>query len=89
MVGWFKAKVALHDELDGNEIKAEDKEVQSDMWQQKCSFMCDEVVNLWRLAALNPGLSHEERHKLRKQLSEWHLKVVDVYNKQKRTGNQY
>merc|ERR1740128_1562669 len=54
---------------------------QSQASQHACSSLCDEVVILWRLAALNPGLSSEERQLLREQFSEWHVKVIDKVTK--------
>ncbi|XP_048478833.1 zinc finger SWIM domain-containing protein 8 homolog isoform X3 [Plutella xylostella] len=45
--------------------------------QHACSSLCDEVVVLWRLAALNPGLAPHERDTLHEQLGAWHMKVLD------------
>ena len=45
--------------------------------QHACSSLCDEIVVLWRLAALNPGLSPEERELLHGQFRDWHLKIVE------------
>lgn len=36
--------------------------------QHACSSLCDEVVVLWRLAALNPGLAPSERDMLHSQV---------------------
>lgn len=36
--------------------------------QHACSSLCDEVVVLWRLAALNPGLAPFERDMLHNQV---------------------
>ncbi|CAH4038302.1 zinc finger SWIM domain-containing protein 8 homolog isoform X1 [Pieris brassicae] len=45
--------------------------------QHACSSLCDEVVVLWRLAALNPGLAPHERDTLHEQFTQWHVKVLD------------
>lgn len=45
--------------------------------QHACCSLCDEIVVLWRLAALNPGLSPEERELLHGQFRDWHLKIVE------------
>ncbi|XP_063619650.1 zinc finger SWIM domain-containing protein 8 homolog [Cydia splendana] len=45
--------------------------------QHACSSLCDEVVVLWRLAALNPGLAPHERDTLHEQFTQWHMKVLD------------
>lgn len=49
--------------------------------QHACSSLCDEVVVLWRLAALNPGLSPEERDMLHNQFTTWHLKITEKVRK--------
>ena len=86
MVWWFNTKVALHNGSAagyGSGIKASNLGSQSQASQHACSSLCDEVVILWRLAALNPGLSGEERDLLRQQFSEWHVKVIDKVTKSK------
>ena len=49
--------------------------------QHACSSICDEVVVLWHLAALNPGLSPQERDILHNQFSTWHCKIVEKVTK--------
>lgn len=39
-----------------------------------------QVVVLWRLAALNPGLAPHERDTLHEQFAQWHVKVLDKVN---------
>lgn len=86
MVWWFNTKVALHNGSAGGYgqgTKSSNLGSQSQASQHACSSLCDEVIVLWRLAALNPGLSAEERDLLRQQFSEWHMKVVDKVSKSK------
>lgn len=45
--------------------------------QHACSSLCDEIVVLWRLAALNPGISPEERLLLEKKFTGWHAKIIE------------
>ena len=40
--------------------------------QNACASLCDEIVSLWKLAALNPCISPAERSTLRKKLVEYH-----------------
>ena len=40
--------------------------------QNACASLCDEIVSLWKLAALNPCISPAERATLRKKLVEYH-----------------
>lgn len=51
--------------------------------QYACSSLCDEIVVLWRLAALNPALSPQEREQLIVQFKTWHLKVLEKVAKSK------
>lgn len=45
--------------------------------QHACSSLCDEIVVLWRLAALNPGLAPRERDIFHAQFTNWHLKILE------------
>ncbi|XP_059469798.1 zinc finger SWIM domain-containing protein 8 homolog isoform X2 [Neocloeon triangulifer] len=76
MVWWFNTKVALHN---GSSSHGGKHSVNSNSHaaQHACSSLCDEIVVLWRLAALNPGLSPEERDLLLNQFKQWHIKIVD------------
>ena len=49
--------------------------------QHAASSMCDEIVTLWRLAALNPALSSIQRDDLATQLKDWHIKTIDKVRK--------
>lgn len=49
--------------------------------QHACSSLCDEIVGLWRLAALNPGLAPNERDLLHAQFTHWHLKILEKVSK--------
>jgi len=48
--------------------------------------LCDEVVTLWRLAALNPSLSLGQRSDLSARLSEWHSQCIERLCKARQTG---
>ena len=45
--------------------------------QNACASMCDEVVTLWKLAALNPCISPEERETLKQRLVQYHKTVIE------------
>lgn len=49
--------------------------------QNAASSLCDEIVTLWRLVALNPRLSPVQRDDLRSQLETWHIMSLDKVNK--------
>lgn len=76
MVWWFNTKVALHNGSSGHAGK-HSVNSSSHASQHACSSLCDEIVVLWRLAALNPGLSPEERELLNAQFKQWHMKIIE------------
>ncbi|XP_013138689.1 PREDICTED: zinc finger SWIM domain-containing protein 8-like [Papilio polytes] len=55
--------------------------------QHACSSLCDEMVVLWRLAALNPSLAPHERDTLHEQFAQWHTKVLDKVAKNRNNLN--
>lgn len=64
--------------------------------QHACASLCDEVVVLWRLAALSPKLSQMDRDQIRGQFIEWHLAVLETYKSKNQglsasavSGNQH
>lgn len=77
LLWWFNTKVALHNGSSGHGGgKHGSVNSNSQASQHACSSLCDEIVVLWRLAALNPGLSPEERELLRVQFHDWHISIV-------------
>jgi hypothetical protein len=62
MVWWFNTKVALNSAR-GPSTKQVSSNSQAS--QNACSSLCDEIVTLWKLAALNPCISPRERNMLR------------------------
>ena len=45
--------------------------------QNAASSLCDEIMTLWHLAALNPSLSPMQRDDLCAQLKDWHIVTID------------
>lgn len=82
---WFSTKVSLHTGSGGHGSRGS---VHSNTHasQHACSSLCDEVVVLWRLAALNPALSPQDRQTLFGQLRTWHVKTLERVWKT-RSGN--
>jgi hypothetical protein len=78
LVWWFYTKVALHAGYSGGGGgKHSSVNSNSQASQHACSSLCDEIVVLWRLAALNPAVSPAQRSMLRNQFKDWHLKVIE------------
>ncbi|KAK9875007.1 hypothetical protein WA026_005817 [Henosepilachna vigintioctopunctata] len=85
LIWWFNTKVAL---LSGNSGygfggsgKHNNVNSNTHASQHACSSLCDEVVVLWRLAALNPGLAPHERDMLHNRFTTWHMKILEKVNK--------
>ncbi|XP_042239030.1 zinc finger SWIM domain-containing protein 8 homolog isoform X2 [Homarus americanus] len=86
LVWWVNTKVALHLGSSGHGGK-NNMNSNSHGSQYACSSLCDEIVVLWRLAALNPALSPQEREQLIVQFKGWHLKVLEKVAKSKEAGS--
>lgn len=84
---WFNTKVALLNGSSGHGGggggKHSNVNSNSHASQHACSSLCDEIVILWRLAALNPGLAPQERDMLHNQFTNWHLKIMEKVTKSK------
>lgn len=82
---WFNTKVALLNGSPGHGGggggKHSNVNSNSHASQHACSSLCDEIVILWRLAALNPGLAPQERDMLHNQFTSWHLKIMEKVTK--------
>uniref|UniRef100_A0A1B6CIJ5 SWIM-type domain-containing protein n=2 Tax=Clastoptera arizonana TaxID=38151 RepID=A0A1B6CIJ5_9HEMI len=86
IVWWFYTKVQLHNGYGGGGMgggggKHGNVNSNSHASQHACSSLCDEIVILWRLAALNPGIAPDERKILKQQFKDWHIKIVEKVGK--------
>ncbi|XP_053949230.1 zinc finger SWIM domain-containing protein 8 homolog, partial [Anastrepha ludens] len=78
LIWWFQTKLSLMMGSNGHGGgKHSNTHSNSTALQHACSSLCDEIVVLWRLAALNPGLAPDERDMLHAQFTAWHLKILD------------
>ncbi|XP_037921844.1 zinc finger SWIM domain-containing protein 8-like, partial [Hermetia illucens] len=78
LIWWFYTKLSLLVGSGGHSGgKHSNTHSNSNASQHACSSLCDEIVVLWRLAALNPGLAPDERDMLHAQFTAWHLKILD------------
>ena len=66
MVWWFNTKVALTGRGSGPGGKAVNSNAQAS--QNACASLCDEIVTLWKLAAINPCIAPSEREVLKQRL---------------------
>lgn len=92
LVWWFNTKVALLNGGSGHGGSGGGKHnnvnSNSHASQHACSSLCDEIVILWRLAALNPGLAPQERDMLHNQFTTWHMKIMEKVSKSRSNSNQ-
>ena len=79
---WFTTKVSnVYNERGTNGLKPHN----TSLVQQASSALCDEIVQIWRLIALNPRLNNNERNSIYKKLCSWHLSIIERICKQKTT----
>lgn len=90
LVWWFNTKLSMLVGTGGhNGGKHSNTHSNSNASQHACSSLCDEIVILWRLASLNPGLAPEERDMLHAQFTTWHLKILDRVTKCRVQSSSY
>lgn len=82
MVWWFNTKVALHQKNPGKHNVNSNSQAS----QNACASLCDEIVTLWKLAALNPCIAPMERDTLKQRLIEYHLTVVEKVQANQTSG---
>ncbi|XP_060523765.1 zinc finger SWIM domain-containing protein 8 homolog [Cylas formicarius] len=89
LIWWFNTKVALlsggssHGGSGGGKHNNINSNTHAS--QHAGSSLCDEVVVLWRLAALNPGLAPSERDMLHNQFTTWQNKIKEKVTKCRNT----
>ncbi|KAH9502527.1 Zinc finger SWIM domain-containing protein 8 [Bulinus truncatus] len=79
LIWWFTTKVSpsnnatvVHCNRSGNTANGT---------QNAASSLCDEIVTLWRLAALNPKLSPIQRQDMHEKFRDWHIITIDKVKK--------
>ena len=85
LIWWFTTKATNNNNIfrqNGNG---------ANVTQNAAASLCEEIVTLWRLAALNPKLSPIQRDDLCLKFQEWHLSTVEKVKKAQKnisgTGN--
>lgn len=74
LVWWFTTKISsAHNSV----VPLSKNGSNANSAQNAASSLCDEIVTLWRLVALNPRLSPVQRDDLRSQLETWHIMTLD------------
>ncbi|XP_041362777.1 zinc finger SWIM domain-containing protein 8-like isoform X3 [Gigantopelta aegis] len=79
LIWWFLTKAssnnsnAVHCNRGGNSA--------ANASQHAASSLCEEIINLWRLGALNPKLSPFQREDLCRKFKNWHSKTIEIVRK--------
>lgn len=76
MVWWFNTRVALQGGGVSGGIKQHTGPAgNSNTASHACALLCDEMVTLWRLAALNPSISSDHKASLKIKFKDWQEKL--------------
>lgn len=76
MVWWFNTKVALQGgSLSGASKQHTGPAGNTNTASHACALLCDEMVTLWRLAALNPSISPDHKSALKVKFKDWQEKI--------------
>ncbi|XP_033114204.1 zinc finger SWIM domain-containing protein 8-like isoform X2 [Anneissia japonica] len=87
VVWWFSIRTsAIHSHHGNHGHRAHNNNSSSMQNQHSCASMCDEIVTLWRYAALNPANSPAQRKELDSEFRKWHLQVIESSKKGRRVG---
>ena len=86
LIWWFSTKISSsHNSSSHN--NRNNNQNSSSTSQHAASSLCDEIVTLWRLAALNPSLSPIQRDDLCTRLRDWNIKTIDKVRKGRSSTN--
>ncbi|XP_033644058.1 zinc finger SWIM domain-containing protein 8-like [Asterias rubens] len=81
VIWWFSTGTSALHSHHGNHGHRANSNSTTAVAQHACASMCDEIVFLWRLVALNPAITPPERGELQDELRKWHLQVIDKVRK--------
>lgn len=77
LIWWFTTKTTANN----NNMCRGNGSGGANITQHAAASLCEEIVTLWRLAALNPKLSPVQRNDLSVKFKEWHLSTVEKVRK--------
>ncbi|XP_025198718.1 zinc finger SWIM domain-containing protein 8-like [Melanaphis sacchari] len=86
MVWWFNTRVALHGGGSGG-TKHTGPAGNTNTASHACALLCDEMVTLWRLAALNPSISPDHKTSLKTKFKDWQEKIFTRVMKHRNLSN--
>lgn len=80
MVWWFNTRVALQGGGPSGSKQHAGTAGNSNTASHACALLCDEMVTLWRLAALNPSISPDHKAALKIKFNDWQEKLFSRVN---------
>lgn len=86
LVWWFATKLSSAYSGNGNHGNRSNSNSSANASQHAAASFCDEIVTLWRLAALNPKLSPIQRDDLCAKFRDWHMSSIDKVRKNRGAG---
>ena len=81
MTWWFSTRTSALHSQHGNHGHRANSNSSTAAAQHACASMCEEIVTLWRLAALNPVNCHQARANHEQEFRKWHLQVIEKARK--------
>ncbi|WAQ97485.1 ZSWM8-like protein [Mya arenaria] len=85
LIWWFMTKITNNN---NNQLSSRSSSNSSaSITQHAASSLCDEIVNLWKLAALNPKLSPVQKDELCAKFKEWHLSTIEKVKRARNSSN--
>ncbi|XP_036359239.1 zinc finger SWIM domain-containing protein 8 isoform X2 [Octopus sinensis] len=81
LVWWFATKMSSSHSGNSNHVNRCNSNSSANASQHAAASFCDEIVTLWRLAALNPKLSPIQRDDLCTKFRDWHISTIDKVKK--------
>ncbi|XP_071492613.1 zinc finger SWIM domain-containing protein 8-like [Diadema antillarum] len=81
VIWWFSTRTSALHSQHGNHGHRANSNSSTAAAQHACASMCEEIVTLWRLAALNPINSRQDRGGHEQEFRKWHLQVIEKARK--------
>jgi hypothetical protein len=87
LIWWFNTKISASHTSNGTHTLrgGGGQNSSSSSSQHAASSLCDEIVALWRLCALNPAFSPMQRDDLQARFKDWHMHTIDKVRKARGT----
>nr|KAG5692676.1 hypothetical protein BaRGS_028476 [Batillaria attramentaria] len=85
LIWWFVTKASTNNNNSMHLSRSNNSSASAT--QHAAASLCEEIVALWRLAALNPRLSPSQRQDLCTKFREWHISTVEKVRKARNSSS--